>query len=103
MNLKAAPRGKVFPTEHAGEGLARVGVPVQDVHLQVALLARRDVRAVWAVPASERLHHNHVCKSVLQHETFEEPQNEFFTPTNVLHFLHSIKTYTRHSMPIQKD
>ena len=66
MNLKAAPRGKVFPTEHAGEGLARVGVPVQDVHLQVALLARRDVGAVWAVPASERLHHNHVCKSVLE-------------------------------------
>ena len=66
MNLKAAPRGKVFPAEHAGEGLARVGVPVQDVHLQVALLAGADVAAVRTVPASESLHDDNICEAILQ-------------------------------------
>ena len=61
----------MFPAEHASKGLARVGVPVKNVHFQVALLARRDVRAVGTVPSTESLHHNHVCESVLKQEKHE--------------------------------
>ena len=58
----------MLPAEHASKGLARVGVPVKDVHFQVAFLARRDVRAVGTVPSTESLHDNHVCKSILEQE-----------------------------------
>ena len=51
---------------------ARVGVPVKYVYFQVALLARRDVRAVGTVPSTESLHHNHVCESILKQEKLEQ-------------------------------
>lgn len=65
MHLEAAPRGKVLPTEHAGEGLPGVGVSVEDVHLEVSFLTWRDVGAVRAVPPAEGLHHHHVGQAVL--------------------------------------
>ena len=58
----------MLPAEHASKGFARVGVPVENVHFQVALLAGRDVRAVGTVPSAESLHHHHVCKTILKQE-----------------------------------
>ena len=66
MNLQGTPAGQVFTTEHAAEGLPRVGVSVEDVHLQVPLLAGADVAAVRAVPASKSLHDDNICKAVLK-------------------------------------
>ena len=68
MHLEAAAAGQVLATEHAAEALPGVGVSVEDVHLEVPLLAGADVGAVRAVPASERLHHHHVGQAVLRSE-----------------------------------
>ena len=38
---------------------------VEDVHLQVPLLAGADVAAVGAVPPAEGLHHHHVGQTIL--------------------------------------
>ena len=38
---------------------------VEDVHLQVALLAGADVAAVRTVPASESLHDDNICEAIL--------------------------------------
>ena len=65
MDLEAAPAGQVLAAEHAAEGLTRVGVSVEDVHLEVPLLAGADVGAVGAVPPAERLHHHTVGQTVL--------------------------------------
>ena len=66
MDLEAAAARQVLATKNAAKALPGVRVPVEDVHLEVPLLARADVGAVGAVPASECLHHHHVSKAVLR-------------------------------------
>ena len=66
MDLEAAPAGQVLAAEHAAEGLTRVGVSVEDVNLQVALLAGTDVAAVRTMPASESFHHHNISEAVLE-------------------------------------
>ena len=66
MDLEAAAAGQVLATEHAAEALPRVGVSVEDVHLEVSFLTWRDVGAVGAVPPAEGLHHHHVGQAVLE-------------------------------------
>ena len=76
VDLQTAPRAEVFATKHTGVVLPGVGVPVQDVHLEVALLARRDVGTVGAVPPPKRLHHHHVCQPVLQRHRQHQQQHQ---------------------------
>ena len=65
VHLEAAATAQMLATEHAAEALPGVGVSVEDVHLEVPLLAGADVGAVGAVPASESLHHHHIGQTIL--------------------------------------
>ena len=65
VHLEAASTAQMLATEHAAEALPGVGVSVEDVHLEVPLLAGADVGAVGAVPASESLHHHHIGQTIL--------------------------------------
>lgn len=72
MNLEATAAGQVLATKNATKALPGVRVSVEDVHLEVSLLAGADVGAVGAVPASECLHHHHVSKAVLRSKRKKE-------------------------------
>ena len=65
VHLEAAATAQMLATKHAAEALPGVGVSVEDVHLEVPLLAGADVGAVGAVPASESLHHHHIGQTIL--------------------------------------
>ena len=41
-------------------------MPVEDVNLQVPLLAGTDVAAVGTVPATESFHHDNISETVLE-------------------------------------